>query len=107
MPKTSFFVTGTDTDSGKTAVAGGILALAAQHGLRTLAMKPIASGCHQTLMGCGTRMHCICRASSRNPSAMTPSTRLPWSRPLRLMLPPWTRAEACPPNAWPVIAGVP
>lgn len=48
MPKTSFFVTGTDTDSGKTAVAGGILALAAQHGLRTLAMKPIASGCHHT-----------------------------------------------------------
>ena len=48
MPKTSFFITGTDTDSGKTAVSGGILALAAQHGLRTLAMKPIASGCHQT-----------------------------------------------------------
>lgn len=48
MPKTSFFITGTDTDSGKTAVSGGMLALAAQQGLRTLAMKPIASGCHET-----------------------------------------------------------
>lgn len=51
MAKTSFFITGTDTDSGKTAITGGMLALAAQHGLRTLAMKPIASGCHETTNG--------------------------------------------------------
>lgn len=51
MAKTSFFITGTDTDSGKTAITGGMLALAARHGLRTLAMKPIASGCHQTAEG--------------------------------------------------------
>jgi dethiobiotin synthetase len=43
-----FFVTGTDTGVGKTQVALGLLALMNGAGLRTLAMKPISSGCMVT-----------------------------------------------------------
>lgn len=39
-----FFITGTDTDCGKTTVATGLLALAKQKGYSTLGIKPIASG---------------------------------------------------------------
>jgi dethiobiotin synthetase len=48
MAKKSFFVTGTDTGVGKTVVSAAILEAAAAMGLRTLAMKPIASGCDVT-----------------------------------------------------------
>lgn len=48
MGKQSFFVTGTDTDVGKSAVTAGFLSLAAGAGLRTLAIKPVASGCDET-----------------------------------------------------------
>lgn len=48
MAKKSFFVTGTDTGVGKTLVSAAILELAAAKGLRTLGMKPIASGCEAT-----------------------------------------------------------
>lgn len=48
MSRHSFFITGTDTDSGKTVITAGLLRLAARNGLRTLAMKPLASGCEQT-----------------------------------------------------------
>lgn len=51
MAKKSFFVTGTDTGVGKTLVSAAILEAAAAKGLRTLAMKPIASGCHSTPQG--------------------------------------------------------
>ena len=51
MARQSYFITGTDTDSGKTAIAGGLLCLAARNGLKTLAMKPLASGCEQTEQG--------------------------------------------------------
>ena len=44
MSKT-WFVTGTDTGVGKTAVSCGLLAAAAQSGLRTAAVKPVAAGC--------------------------------------------------------------
>lgn len=39
-----FFITGTDTEVGKTAITSGLLALARQRGLRTLALKPVAAG---------------------------------------------------------------
>lgn len=48
MAKNSFFVTGTDTGVGKTLVSAAILQAAAKRGLRTLAMKPVASGCDST-----------------------------------------------------------
>lgn len=39
------FVAGTDTDVGKTVIAGALLRLAAGQGLRTLGLKPVAAGC--------------------------------------------------------------
>ena len=44
MSKT-WFVTGTDTEVGKTAIACGLLVAAARRGLRTAAVKPVAAGC--------------------------------------------------------------
>ena len=40
-----YFITGTDTDSGKTVVTQAVLQHLADKGLKTLAMKPVASGC--------------------------------------------------------------
>jgi dethiobiotin synthetase len=46
MTKT-WFVTGTDTEVGKTAISCALLAAARRRGLRTAAIKPIAAGCDQ------------------------------------------------------------
>ncbi|MDL0432089.1 dethiobiotin synthase [Marinobacter sp. TBZ242] len=48
MARKSYFVTGTDTGVGKTLVSAAILEAAASLGKRTLAMKPVASGCDDT-----------------------------------------------------------
>lgn len=48
---TAYFVTGTDTDAGKTLIASGLLALARRRGLTTLGLKPVASGCEPTADG--------------------------------------------------------
>lgn len=42
---TTFFVTGTDTEVGKTAVSCALLEAAAGAGLSTAAVKPVAAGC--------------------------------------------------------------
>ena len=42
---TTFFVTGTDTEVGKTAVSCALLHAAAAAGLSTAAVKPVAAGC--------------------------------------------------------------
>jgi len=47
MTKT-FFVTGTDTDVGKTVVSAALLLAANKKGLKTLAIKPVAAGCEKT-----------------------------------------------------------
>lgn len=47
----AYFVTGTDTDIGKTFVATALLAAARQQGLTTLGLKPIAAGCQETADG--------------------------------------------------------
>lgn len=47
----AYFITGTDTDAGKTSVAAGLLYAAQQRQLSTLAMKPVASGCELTAQG--------------------------------------------------------
>ncbi len=39
------FITGTDTDAGKTYIATGILNVFNQHNYSTLGIKPVASGC--------------------------------------------------------------
>lgn len=51
MAKYSFFVTGTDTGVGKTIVSAALLLAAKARGLRTLAIKPLASGCEETPQG--------------------------------------------------------
>jgi dethiobiotin synthetase len=51
MAKQWLFITGTDTDVGKTVVACGFLAAANQKGLRTAAIKPVAAGCEVTEQG--------------------------------------------------------
>ncbi|WP_250461606.1 dethiobiotin synthase [Microbulbifer litoralis] len=47
----SYFVAGTDTEVGKTHVTAALLASAAQRGLTTAAVKPVASGCEETADG--------------------------------------------------------
>lgn len=47
----TYFVTGTDTDVGKTLCCAALLQAANQQGLTTLAYKPIAAGCDSTEMG--------------------------------------------------------
>jgi dethiobiotin synthetase len=48
---TSLFVTGTDTDVGKTRISVALIALMAESGQRVAGMKPIASGCVLTAEG--------------------------------------------------------
>ena len=40
-----YFVTGTDTDAGKTLVSAALLLKAQQQGLTTFGLKPVAAGC--------------------------------------------------------------
>ncbi len=46
-----FFITGTDTDAGKTWVTAGVLTALAAHGHTTAAMKPVSAGCVETAGG--------------------------------------------------------
>jgi dethiobiotin synthetase len=43
----AWFVTGTDTEVGKTAISCALLAAAAARGLSTAAIKPVAAGCDE------------------------------------------------------------
>ncbi|WP_271410319.1 dethiobiotin synthase [Pseudomonas sp. Q1-7] len=47
----AYFVTGTDTEIGKTTIAAGLLHAARLAGLSTAAAKPVASGCEETAAG--------------------------------------------------------
>ena len=47
----AYFVTGTDTEVGKTLCTAALLRVARLQGLRTVGMKPIASGCETTAEG--------------------------------------------------------
>lgn len=42
-----FFITGTDTDVGKSLVAAALLHAGQKQGLKTLGLKPVAAGCEQ------------------------------------------------------------
>lgn len=46
-----YFISGTDTDVGKTFIASALLAGAKAQGYATLGMKPIAAGCEETPQG--------------------------------------------------------
>ena len=45
------FITGTDTDVGKTVIAGGIVRHLLDLGIHTEVFKPVASGCRKTAAG--------------------------------------------------------
>ncbi|OQX33340.1 MAG: dethiobiotin synthase [Oceanospirillales bacterium LUC14_002_19_P2] len=47
----AYFVTGTDTDAGKTLMSCGLLEKARQKGLTTAAVKPVSAGCEETPEG--------------------------------------------------------
>lgn len=51
MATNTFFITGTDTDVGKTVIASAMLVAANNRGLSTVACKPVAAGCRQTEEG--------------------------------------------------------
>ena len=51
MAKRKLFITGTDTDVGKTVVACALLHTANTNGLTTAAIKPVAAGCEITEQG--------------------------------------------------------
>ena len=42
----SFFITGTDTNIGKTAITCSLIAKCIEEGFRASGMKPVAAGCH-------------------------------------------------------------
>ncbi|HEX7048158.1 MAG TPA: dethiobiotin synthase [Gammaproteobacteria bacterium] len=46
-----FFITGTDTEIGKTTIACGVVKRLAGDGHTVAVMKPVASGCHRTAGG--------------------------------------------------------
>ena len=48
MAKKVLFITGTDTDIGKTLIATGLLVAANSQGKKTAAIKPVAAGCSDT-----------------------------------------------------------
>lgn len=48
---TGYFITGTDTDVGKTLIALGLIKKLQQQGFKTGAMKPISAGCETTPEG--------------------------------------------------------
>ena len=50
-PRFCCFVTGTDTEIGKTTIAAGLLHRARLQGLATAGVKPVASGCERTAAG--------------------------------------------------------
>jgi dethiobiotin synthetase len=51
MTGRGFFVTGTDTDVGKTWIAAGLIRSLQRAGLRTVGMKPVSCGCVETASG--------------------------------------------------------
>lgn len=77
----AYFVTGTDTDVGKTTIAAGLLRAARLAGLSTAAVKPLAAGCELTgdglrnsdalalLAECSTPLH----YADVNPQALAPA----------------------------------
>ena len=45
--KTAYFITGTDTDVGKTYIASALVRYFVQQGQTAVGMKPIAAGCEK------------------------------------------------------------
>jgi dethiobiotin synthetase len=77
-----WFVTGTDTNVGKTWVSQALLHALARTGRRAVGMKPVASGCYSTLQGLRSPdVEALCAAGNVaagygdvNPYALAPPT---------------------------------
>lgn len=52
----AYFITGTDTDVGKTTIAAGLLYAAREAGLSTVAGKPVARAVRSPRKGCAMPM---------------------------------------------------
>lgn len=89
----AFFITGTDTDAGKTTVAAGLLCAARRLGFSTLAIKPVASGCDLTAQGL--------RNSDALALAQHSSIKLPYTH-----INPFAFAPAIAPHLAAQLAGV-
>jgi len=89
----AFFITGTDTDAGKTTVAAGLLCAARLQGFSTLAIKPVASGCEMSKLGL--------RNSDALALAKQSSIKLPYAH-----INPFAFAPAIAPHLAAQLAGV-
>lgn len=67
MAKKTVFITGTDTEVGKTHVSAAMLYAAARAGYRTLALKPVAAGCEQTEEGLRNEDGLMLQAAATEP----------------------------------------
>ncbi len=67
-----FFVTGTDTDCGKTEISLGLMAALQTTGSSVLGMKPVASGCRQEPTGLRNQdaVRLLAQGSSEAPYAL-------------------------------------
>jgi len=54
-----YFITGTDTESGKTWVSLGLMKALQARGLTVVGMKPVASGCDVTMYGLRNSDACL------------------------------------------------
>ena len=66
-----YFITGTDTEIGKTTVAAGLLHAARARGLTTAGVKPVAAGRERTPRGCAMKMRWRCRPNANHRWPMT------------------------------------
>jgi dethiobiotin synthetase len=80
-----WFITGTDTGVGKTAIAEALLAALARRRYRAAGMKPVASGCRRTADGLRSEDAERLRAAASVATDYTDSIRTPSSRPSRRM----------------------
>ncbi|WP_148714849.1 dethiobiotin synthase [Chitinolyticbacter meiyuanensis] len=76
-----YFITGTDTEVGKTVVTCQLLRAFAAHSLRTVAMKPVASGC-ELVAGDLVNADVVAHAAAGNVDAP-----LAWRSPYRFAPP--------------------
>ncbi|WP_437890194.1 dethiobiotin synthase [Phytobacter sp. V91] len=89
-----YFVTGTDTEVGKTVASCALLQAANLRGLRTAGYKPVASGCEMTPEGL--------RNSDALALQQNSSVPLPYA-----MVNPWTFAEPTSPHIVSADTGTP
>ncbi len=62
------YLTGTDTDAGKTLVAGALLHLARHSGRSTAGVKPVASGCERDAAGALRNRDALCLQQESQPA---------------------------------------